>query len=51
MMGFIWRGHQVGSGMTHISGYGRSQLLFLPEEIDGYAAVDNLAARMLLSYA
>jgi len=32
--------------MTHIPGFDRSQLLFLPEAIDDYVSVDNSASSM-----
>ena len=34
-------GIRVESGMTHISGFERSQLLLLPEAIDDYVGADN----------
>jgi transposase len=31
----------VESGMTHLSGYDRSQILLLPEVVDDYVGADN----------
>jgi hypothetical protein len=35
-----WRYH-VRSGMTHIAGFERAQLLLLPEAVDDYVEADN----------